>query len=96
MAPTLEEDVESSRRHFIEWLRWYLENFADLTPSQAALARQLGVSGSAVSQILRKGSKRKPRFEVLIAFRRLLSKVYDVPLDTLMRSPPPKVPRRDR
>lgn len=90
---TLEEDVESARRHFVAWMRWYLAHFEEETPSQAALARQIDVSPSAVSQLLRKGSKRKPRFEVVIGFQRLLSRAYEVPLDTLMRSDPPKVPK---
>lgn len=87
--PTLAQDIDSARDHFVAWVRWYLAVYKDVTPSAAELAKKLDVSGSAVSQLIRKGSRRRPSFEVLIAFKRLLDQVMVVPMDAILRSDPP-------
>lgn len=90
--PNLEPQIDSARDHFVAWVRWYLKVYERETPSQAALARRIGVSPSAVSQLLRAGSRRRPRFEVFVGFWVLLTQVMEIPMDALLRSNPPRVP----
>lgn len=88
--PTLDDEIREARERFTRWMRWYMAAFPDEAPSQAALARKLHVSPSAVSQALRQGAKRAPRFKVLLAFRR----VAGASVDALLYSEPPRLPSR--
>lgn len=84
--PTMEQEIEGARARVVAWIWWYLRHYEAEVPSQAALAKRLDVSPSAVSQLLRAGSKRKPRFEVLIGLKRLTG----LGLDALLYTDPPK------
>jgi hypothetical protein len=90
MTPTLEDETRQCRDRLARWMRWYMEAYPEEAPSQAALARKLGVTPSAVSQILSHGAVRRPRLIVLIACKR----VFGFGLDALLYGEPPRLPER--
>lgn len=87
VPPTLEEEVESGRAHFVAWLRWYQAMYPAASTNEA-LAKLLRVSRAAVSMLLKPGAKRTPDFETLASVRKLLN----IPYDSLLRSDPPPLP----
>lgn len=70
--PTLEQDVEAARARFVAWLTWYMRNPKHEVSTKEALAKKLGCTRSAVSQLLAPGAKRAPDFRTLVAAARLV------------------------
>lgn len=91
--PTLPDEIRISRARFVAWIHWYLATHGDKVPSKAALANELGVTRSAITQLLARGSTRAPSFETLVGFRRLTGFSLDVLLYT---DPPPLTQRPPR
>jgi transcriptional regulator with XRE-family HTH domain len=87
MSP-LTDEIERSRARFVLWLKWYLANYSATVPSQRRLAALIGVTPSAVTQLLEPGSTRAPAFATLVGFHRLTGFGYD----TLLRGDPPTPP----
>jgi len=75
-------EVEAARMHLAAWLRWHMRSLG--TPTQAELARRLGVSGPTITYWL-KGYKSLPAFAQLLSISRELK----VPLDVLLTRDPP-------
>jgi transcriptional regulator with XRE-family HTH domain len=82
MAPS-----STPRDRLVAWLRWYMKTHPSVVPTQAALARRLGLSKSAVSEMLAPGTHSSPSCEVLVAARELTG----LPVDALLLGEPPEV-----
>ncbi len=80
MAPSTPRD------RFVAWLRWYMRTHPSVVPTQVALARRLGISKSATSEMLAPGADSSPSCEVLVAARELTG----VPVDVMLFCEPPE------
>jgi transcriptional regulator with XRE-family HTH domain len=80
MAPSTPRD------RFVAWLRWYMRTHPTIVPTQAALARRLGISKSATSEMLARGADSSPSCEVLVAARELTG----LPVDVMLFCEPPE------
>jgi transcriptional regulator with XRE-family HTH domain len=78
--------LSTPRDRFVAWLRWYMRTHPSTIPTQAALARRLGISKSAMSEMLARGNESSPSCEVLVAARQLTG----VPVDALLFCEPPE------
>jgi hypothetical protein len=79
------EDLQKARRRFVAWLRWYMEHYPEEAPSQAALARRMGVAKAAITYLFVPGSARAPAFKTLLAAKALLG----MSIDQLLFTDPP-------
>jgi transcriptional regulator with XRE-family HTH domain len=79
--------AQDVRRRFVGWLRWYMAEYPEKVRTDAALAKRLGVTGAAVSYLLRNESKRLPRIETVLAAQVLTG----MSVDTLLFSDPPAI-----
>ena len=79
--------LSTPRARFVAWLRWYLRTHPSTVPTQAALARRLGISKSAMSEMLSRGPERSPSCELMVATRNLIG----VPVDALLFCEPPEL-----
>lgn len=77
--------AQEVRRRFIGWLRWYMAEYPAEVPTAAVLAKKLGVTGAAVSYLLRTESSRLPRIETVIA----ASVLTEMSIDQLLFKEPP-------
>lgn len=80
-----EKSAQEVRRRFVGWLRWYMAEEPGRVPNDAALADKLGISGAAVSYLMRRDSKRLPRLETVLA----ACKLTGLPADVLLFREPP-------
>ncbi len=83
--------AETARARFVSWLRWYMVTYPDEAPSIEALARRIGISRSALSQLLKPANKRAPDFATLIGASRALG----LPIDMLLLHDPPRFGHRE-
>ena len=67
-----------------------MAEYPETVPTDAALAKRLGVSGAAVSYLMQSNSKRLPRLETVLAACVLTG----MPADTLLFRDPPTIRRR--
>jgi hypothetical protein len=79
------QGVQRARDNFVGWLRWYRATHPDVVPTQNALAKALGITAGALTQLLAQGSTRSPQFKTLVGARNLLG----MPIDALLFTPPP-------
>lgn len=79
-------DVQLARDNFVGWINWYKRTHPDEVPTQAALAKALGITNGAVTQLLEEGATRAPQFKTLVGARNLTG----IPIDTLLSEPPPR------
>lgn len=86
----LATEVESARARFVRWIYWYMAMYPQKVPTKEALAQQLDISRSAVSQLLNPRLKRAPDFKTLVAVKRLTGFSFDA----LLLTDPPETPRR--
>lgn len=88
----MKKDVSAQevRRRFVGWLRWYMAEYPEEVPTDAALAKRMGISGAAISYLLRTDSTRLPRIETVIA----ASLMTEMSIDTLLFKEPPSIRRR--
>ncbi len=80
------KDVKVARDRVVGWLRWYMKTHPDEIPSQEALATKMGLTGAAVSLLLKAGSDRTPDFPTLMAIKDVTHLGYDA----LLLTDPPK------
>jgi hypothetical protein len=85
----VQQDAEIARRRFIAWLEWFMRTYPEIAPTKVALARGLGITHSAVSQLLNPQQNRAPDFKTLVAAKLLLK----LPIDALLGTDPPPRPR---
>lgn len=83
------QGVQQARDNFVRWLLWYRETHPDELPTQGALAKRLGITAGALTQLLADGSTRAPQFKTLVGARNLTG----MPIDALLFTPAP-VPSR--
>lgn len=83
--PATPKEIEDARRNLVAWIRWLMAKYPEKAANDAALARAVGVSGPAIHYWFKTGSTRLPSFTSLLA----LKKIYGIPLDMLLGSPPP-------
>lgn len=79
------EATEAARRRFVGWLHFYMRTHPDRVPNNAAMARALGITESAWSQLGRVGSARLPRLKTVLAARALTTYYVD---QMLFQEPP--------
>ena len=80
-----EREVQRARTRFVAWLRWYMTAYPEKAPSQNALARLLGITSAGMSYLFETNSTRLPRFDTLLAARRVLG----FSLDYMLFNDPP-------
>lgn len=92
-APMSTEDIQRARKRWVAWINWYVDWHEDEIPSEAVLAKRLGLSRSGANQLFAKDSIRLPSFETLLAARALLG---GMAIDTMLFTDPPSArpPRR--
>jgi hypothetical protein len=84
--------VLQARANFVAWLRWYMAMYPEKAPTEAALARLLGIAKSTLHAIMAKDSQSCPSFETLLT----AAKVLDTPVAALLRESPkiPQIPQK--
>jgi hypothetical protein len=80
-----QQAVQQARDNFVGWVRWYFDTHRDEVPTLGALAKKLGITGGALTQLMAAGSRRAPQFKTLVGARRLTG----VPIDALLFTAPP-------
>lgn len=82
------DDVQRARDNFVAWINWYLQAYAKEVPSQAEMARRMGVQNATLTYLRQVGSTRVPDFRTILGARRVIG----FPIDALLFSPPPAKP----
>jgi DNA-binding XRE family transcriptional regulator len=83
VAALSDKEIEQMRVHFRAWLRWLMEMQPEEFPTQAALAKAIGATGSSVTYWLR--GERSPSLETALAVARLT----DFTVDYMFKKLPP-------
>lgn len=83
--PTPPEELLAAIDQFRVWLRWYLHTYSEQCPSQADLARKIGVDRATITNLLKPSTGQVPKLQTLWAFSRLLGFTMDY---ILTRNPP--------
>lgn len=78
-----DKEIEQMRVHFRAWLRWLMDIRPEEFPTQRALAKAIGATGSSVTYWL-KGT-RSPSLETALA----LAKLTDHQIDYMLKHLPP-------
>lgn len=81
--PTI--DPREARLNWVSWILWYMRTHPDELPTKTELAKRLGVSKGAITQLLDLKTNRAPSFATLVHS----SNLTGFPLDALLRSTPP-------
>lgn len=71
MDGTIRDETQQARDTFFGWLRWYQRTHPTELPSDAAVAKALGITPSGLSQLWEPGSRRAPSLRVMVAAKRL-------------------------
>lgn len=89
-VPSIPEEVQKARAHFLAWVLWYLEHRKDRAPSRNVLAKKIGISGPSLSLLINATrGPRSPSFETLIGF----SVYANIPVHVLLTQDPPDLTR---
>jgi hypothetical protein len=80
----LDEQRRVARSNFRAWIAWYMRMYPDRIPTRLALAKALGVTSGAITQVLDPKRDRDPSLATLIAARKLTG----FGLDVLLGPPP--------
>ena len=81
-----EAEIAQARERFLAWVRWYLKNYPDRVKGQNDLAEQIGIAGSSLSLLMKRGGNRCPSFETLVGFEWFTG----ISIQTLLHTDPPK------
>ncbi len=85
----LDEREQTAKNNLKAWVEWFRSNYPSRVPTKTALAKELDLSGGAVTQFL---DPRKPlrgvSMRTLIAVKFLLGSSYTI--DALLFTPPPE------
>lgn len=88
--PPSAKAIQAARDRFAAWLRWYMDVYKKEAPTQAALAKLIGVTPAALSYLLEPGSERVPDLKTLLGAAEVLGYSID---HILSRDPPPVRPQ---
>lgn len=88
----LDGRTQAAKNNLKAWVEWYKATYRTRVPTRVALAKELGVTGGAITQLLNpKNSGRGVSLRTLVAVKRLLGdEAYTI--DALLFTPPPPLP----
>lgn len=84
----LAEREQTAKTNLKAWIEWFQRAYPSRAPTRTALAKELDITGGAVTQLLNAQANRGPSLRTLIAVKRMLGDSFTI--DQILFTPPPE------